>query len=288
MQRFIAGLIALSGLVALASSSWAQSPPASEKAPDDLVVVAPTCDTPDAYYRFAREEARKAEAREDYVAAGKWWRDAVSASRCATAPDPAREIIALAGQGMAQLYTGANRSAAQNLNASLDALLAEEGRKGRNPVQERNLAAVFALREALSAKLGKPITPTGSRIVSGRVPEARSIRRNYFSSFAVLLRPLPGGGQVCIPALKRHPALIYPTAERKYDSVGAVVVRLDLDPAGGVRSAAIVGSAPAGNAFENPAMEEAGQYRLDFGKKRGCQLPQDLLISFRFRSRTFG
>ena len=252
------------------------------------MVQAPTCETPELYYRYARDAARKAEQQEDYAAASKWWNEALQASRCANAPNAMREIIARASQGMAQLYTGADRNAADNLNAALEALLLEEARNGRTPVQEQNLATVFALREVVSAKLGKPTRLPGFRILVNTTPPTRSIRRRYLSAYAVLLRPLPGGGQACIPTVQRHPKLIYPATEREHDSVGAVVVRLELDAAGGVRSAAIAGSAPAGNAFENPSMEEAGQYALGFKKKPGCQLPPDVLITFRFRSRRDG
>lgn len=286
MRNQAAAAFAAAIVLAAPAAAQVETSPDSVLQQPEIVVVAPDCTTPDIYYRKAREAARAAETAEDFQAAAKWWGEALAASRCISGPDPGREVIALASLGMAQLYTGADRSSAVNLNTALEALLESEAKKGRSAAQEQNLALVFALREALAAKLGEPTARTGSRILRGKVPETDKIGRRWESSHAILLRSSPGV-KPCIPTLADQPKLEYPSGERTFDSVGAVVVRLGLAEDGKVISAAIAASAPAGNAFETPDMEQASAYRLNF-TKRGCTLPRDVLVSFRFRTRRSG
>lgn len=274
-------------ILAMAAGGGRAQPPAQEVPSADIVVTAPTCTNPDGFYRYSRAAARQAEDQEDFKAAAKRWEQALEASRCPGAADPSREIIALAGRGMAQIYTGAHYKSAVNLNAALAALLEEEQRTGRNALHDQNVEAVFALREALSAKVGRPFTLTGSRLVNGRLPETKNVNRRFDSSYSLLLRSAQGGGALCPATLMRWPVLIYPSVERGRDSVGAVVVRLDLDPKGAVLGASIVASAPVGNTFEQPEMERPESYVLRFSE-RGCTLPRDLLVSFRFRTRPAG
>lgn len=273
----------------LSGVAWAQEPQQSSVEPPaaDIIVNAPTCETPDAYFRFARNAAREAETQGNHKEAVRWWQEALRASRCEGAANPTREIIALASQGMALLYTPDNTRSALNLNAALVALLAEDLREGRNAVRDQNIASVFALREALSAKLGEPFNPTGSRRVVGRVPETGLIRKRYETAYSLLLRPTSSEERVCAPRLLRHPPLGYPEGEQAFDSVGAVAVQVTLDAQGGVQRAEILASAPAGNSFQDPAMEKSANYKFKL-KKKECVPPRDFLISFRFRSKRYG
>lgn len=273
--------------VGASSSAHAQAPPNDGAEPtEELVIPAPRgCESADAWFQAAKSDARELEEAMEFGKASKAWAQAVEAARCPQSPPGNRLIVALAGEGMALMFTQNEKVAALRLNEALELLLREhpDSASFQDSRTERNIATAFGLREALAAKLGKPAAPVGSRLQLGRVQETRRIRRDWTDGYSILQRDGDGQAPLCPVVMRKRPKTSHPREEAITGGVGVTIVRLAIGADGRASSAKIVAEVPAHRGFAQPSMEEANLYHFSFRQVEGCRKQsQNLLVSFRF------